>query len=100
MSYASITIAERLTMADYRAIDAQLAGDQRAAGLVSETAGHNETGLHVITVWDTKADHTRFVAERLIPAFQAAGLDPGPMSFTELDVEAVYLRAPEVTPRA
>jgi len=99
MSYASITVAERLTIADYRAIDEQL-GDQRAVGLVSEAAGYNETGLHVITVWDTKEDHTRFVAERLIPAFQAAGLDPGPMSFTELDVEAVYFRAPEVTPRA
>ena len=96
MSYASITVAERLTLADYRAIDEQL-GDVRAVGLVSETAGYNETGLHVITVWDTKADHTRFVAERLIPAFQAAGLDPGPMSFTELDAEAVYHRAEQAT---
>ncbi len=92
MSYVSITVAERLTMADYRAVDQQL-GEPRAVGLVSEAAGHNDTGLHVITLWDSKADHERFVTERLVPAFQAAGVDPGPLSFTEVDIEAVYSRA-------
>lgn len=92
MGYASITVAERLTMADYRAIDEQL-GEPRAVGLVSEAAGSNDTGLHVITVWDSKSDHDRFINERLLPAFRAAGVDPGPMSFTEVNVEAVYSRA-------
>jgi hypothetical protein len=91
MNYASITVAERLTIADYRSVDEQL-GDRRAAGLVSEIAGYNDTGLHVITVWDSKADHERFVSERLIPAFRDAGVDPGPLSFTELDIDALYVR--------
>ena len=91
MSYASITVAERLTMADYQAIDEQL-GEPRAVGLVTEVAGYNDTGLHVITLWESKADHERFVTERLIPAFRQMGVDPGPMHFTDVDVEAVYLR--------
>ena len=95
MSYASITVAGRLTMADYQTVDEQL-GAPRAAGLVSEVAGYNNDGLHVITVWDSKADHERFVSERLIPAFQAAGVDPGPLTFTDLDVEAVYVRGEHV----
>jgi hypothetical protein len=95
VSYASITVAGRLTMADYQTVDERL-GSPRAAGLVSEVAGYNNDGLHVITVWDSKADHERFVSERLIPAFQAAGVDPGPLSFTDLDVDAVYVRADDL----
>jgi hypothetical protein len=94
MTYASITVAERLTMADYRIVDEQL-GEPRAVGLLSEAAGSNDAGLHVITLWDSKADHERFITERLVPAFQAAGLQPGPMSFTGVDVDALYLRADE-----
>jgi hypothetical protein len=94
MSYASITVAERLTMDDYRAVGEHL-GVQPAEGLLSEAAGCNDAGLHVITVWDSKADHERFVSERLIPAFQAAGLQPGPMSFSGVDLGAVWLRADE-----
>ena len=92
MSYASITVAEGLTMADYWAVDEQL-GPDRAEGLLSEAAGHNDTGLHVITVWESKAHHERFIAERLAPAFQAAGVRPASMTFTNLDIEALYTRA-------
>ena len=88
MSYASITVAEGLTMSDYRSVTEQL-GSEPAAGLVLETAGWNNAGLHVITMWDSKADHDRFVSDRLVPAFQAAGVRPGGMTFTELD-DAVY----------
>jgi hypothetical protein len=34
----------------------------------------------------------RFVSERLIPAFHAAGLQPGPMRFSGVDLGAVYVR--------
>ena len=92
MSHASITVAEGLTMADYLAVGEHL-GPDPAEGLISEVAGTNEAGLHVITVWESKADHDRFVAERLVPAFQAAGLRPGPMSLTDVPLGAVYLRS-------
>jgi hypothetical protein len=94
MSYASITVAEGLTMADYRSVDEQL-GEQPAVGLLSEAAGCNDAGLHVITLWDSRADHERFITERLIPAFEAAGVQPGPMSFVGVEVDALYLRAVE-----
>ena len=84
MSYASITIAKELTMVDYRAVTEQL-GEKPAEGLIAEAAGWNDTGLHVITVWDTKAQHDQFVAERLVPAFGAAGVRPGPLTFIDLE---------------
>ena len=88
MSYASITVAEGLTMADYQAVTEQL-GAQPAKGLASEAAGWNQAGLHVITVWDSKAQHDQFVTERLVPAFQAAAVNPGRMTFTDL-ADVVY----------
>jgi hypothetical protein len=94
MSYASITVAEGLTMADYDAVDEHL-GPGRADGLLIEAAGCGEGGLYVITLWESKAEHERFIAQRLVPAFRAANLQPGPMSFTGVDVEALYQRAAE-----
>ena len=98
MSYASITVAEGLTMTNYWAINEQL-GPHRAEGLVSEAAGSTDDGLYVITVWDSKAHHDRFVTERLLPAFQAAGVQPGPMTFTDIDVDAFYVRSHETATR-
>jgi hypothetical protein len=92
MSHASITVAEGLTMADYRVVGDCL-GSPPGDGLVSEAAGENDNGLHVITVWDSKAHHDRFVTERLIPAFAAAGVRPGAMTFTDVPLDALYVRA-------
>jgi hypothetical protein len=96
MSYASITVAEGLTMADYRAVGEQL-GPHPAEGLVSEAAGLAEGRLYVITVWDSKAQYERFVTERLIPAFGAAGVRPGPTTVTDVDVDVdtLYTRTNE-----
>src|SRR6476660_5064495 len=92
MSYASITVAEALTIEDYWAIDAQL-GPDRAEGLISESAGCTDGGLHVITVWESKAHHERFITERLVPAFETARVRPGPLTFTNLDLDALYITA-------
>ena len=62
-TYASIAVAAGLTMADYQAVTEQL-GAQPAKGLASEAAGWNQAGLHVITVWDSKAEHDQFVTKR------------------------------------
>ena len=96
MAYAAITIAEALTLADYDAVT-QLLGSEPVDGLRSETAGRGDEGLHVITVWDSEADHKRFISERLIPAFKAAGVQPGRMSFSGVDVHATYIRADQPT---
>jgi hypothetical protein len=98
MTYASITVAQGLTMADYRAIGEQL-GPRPAEGLVSEAAGSAEGGLYVITVWDSRAEHDRFISERLLPAFEAAGVRPGPMTVTDVDVDMLYTRTGETANR-
>jgi hypothetical protein len=92
MSYASITVAEALTMDDYWAVDAQLG--ERSEGLIAEAAGCSDAGLHVITVWESKAHHERFVRERLVPAFGAAGVRPGPLTFNNISLDALYVREP------
>src|SRR4051794_13682664 len=97
MPYAAITLAQTLTLADYDAVGQQL-GTEPVDGLLSEAAGCGDAGLHVITLWDSKTHHERFIAERLIPAFEGIGLEPGPMTFTGLDVHALYLR-PDETPK-
>jgi hypothetical protein len=40
-----------------------------------------------ITVWDSPAERDRFVAERLGPAYQAAGLSLDQAAQTQFDVE-------------
>lgn len=98
MSYASIAVAESLTIEDYWAVDAQL-GTDRADGLISEAAGTTDGGLHVITVWESRAHHEQFIIERLVPAFEAAGVRPGPLQFTNLDLDAFYLKDGEPVDR-
>ena len=98
MSYASITVAEALTIDDYWAVDAQL-GPDRPDGQISEIAGCTDAGLHVITVWESKSHHERFITERLVPAFQAAGVSPGRLAFTNLVLDAVYTRPGETVSR-
>jgi len=95
MSYASITVAKALTIEDYWAVDAQL-GPDRPDGLISEAAGCTDDGLHVITVWQSNAHHERFITERLVHAFQAAGVQPGPLTFTNLNLDAYYVNAGEL----
>jgi len=92
MSYASITVAEVLTIEDYWAVDAAL-GSDRAEGLISEAAGCSDGGLHVITLWESKADQERFISERIVPAFEAASVRPGPLTFTNFDLDALYVNA-------
>jgi hypothetical protein len=40
-----------------------------------------------ITVWDTPHQRDRFLAERLAPAYRAAGLDLGEVTKTQFEVE-------------
>ena len=91
MSYASITVAPELTVADYHTIGQHL-GPGPVEGLLSEVAGTTDNGLHVITVWDSKEQHDRFVADHLVPAFQTAGIRPGELRFTDVDVARIYQR--------
>jgi len=58
-------------------------------------AGSDEIGLHVVTVWQSRAHMERWQAEQLFPAFQAAGMAadvPANTEFTEYEAGELYIR--------
>jgi hypothetical protein len=91
MPYASVSTTAGLTVDDYRAVSLIL-GPQTPPGLILETAGDTDAGLHVISIWNTKPEHDDFLRTRLMPAFQAAGLRPGQMSVLEVDIAEIIGR--------
>jgi hypothetical protein len=98
MPYATVTHSPAATVQDYRAVNAAL-GDERPEGQLLLLVGWSEEGLHVVDVWATQAAADRFVAERLYPAFQRAGVLPQERDFhVEFEVTDLYL-APSVAPR-
>jgi hypothetical protein len=54
-------------------------GLERPAGGIFHVAGPSPNGgWRVIEVWESEEDAKRFVKERLLPAFEAAGAAPPP----------------------
>lgn len=75
MPYAHISHAPNSTLADYRSVDDEL-GETPPEGLLLTILGADDTGLHVIDLWESKAHADRFAAERLLPAFTRTGKGP------------------------
>ena len=64
------------------------------AGRLALIVGEADGALHIVDVWDSKAHADHFAAERLIPAFQQAGVKPGPEeSYLEFDTNVLELGA-------
>lgn len=76
MRYVHISHSPGLGRADYDAVVEELGGKLPETLLMS-VVGEAEGGLHVVDVWESKADADRFAAERLFPAFQRSGRGPG-----------------------
>ena len=81
MPYAHISHAPNSKLADYRSVDHEL-GETPPDGLLLTIVGSDDTGLHVIDLWESKAHADRFAAERLLPAFTRTGKGP--------DADATY----------
>jgi len=81
------------TMEDYHRVKQGYA-DQPIVGLVAQVAGIGDNGLRIVGIWESKAQHDRWVTERLHPSFEKYG-HPGEMAFTEFDAEDL-LRGPAV----
>jgi hypothetical protein len=60
---------------------APLAGS--AAGFVAHIAGPTDGGWYMIEVWESKADHERFMRETVLPNMPPGGSMP---SLTEFEV--------------
>jgi hypothetical protein len=63
-------------------------------GLLAWAAGTDSSGLHVVTVWQSKAHMDRWSAEQLFPAFQSLGMTDvaSNMESTEYDADELYIR--------
>jgi len=94
MAHIHIAATRGHAIDDFRAVTAKHNPPQDIDGLLAWAAGADEDGLHVVTVWQSKAHQERWAAEQLFPAFQALGMtDVVPNSkFTEYDADELYIR--------
>lgn len=77
MSYVHFTRTPGVTIDDYHAVGAAM-GDAPIDGRRSHWAGMQDASLCTVDIWESRAHADRFAAERLFPAFEAAGIRPGP----------------------
>jgi hypothetical protein len=94
MAYMHITAANGPTIDDFRAVSAKHNPPQDIDGLLAWAAGTDGSGLHVVTLWQSKAHKDRFEAEQLLPAFQAMGLTEvaSNSDFTECEAGELFIR--------
>ena len=94
MAHIHTSATRGATIDDFRAVSAKHDPPQDIDGLLAWAAGADENGLHVVTVWQSKAHQERWAAEQLFPAFQALGMtDVGTdTKMTEYDADELYVR--------
>jgi hypothetical protein len=94
MTHIHIAASPGHTMDDFRAVSAKHQPHQDIDGLLALAAGADENGLHVVTVWQSKAYRERWEAEQLFPAFQALGMTDAASAteMTEYDADEFYVR--------
>jgi heme-degrading monooxygenase HmoA len=94
MAHIHIAATPGTGIEDFRAVAAKHNPPQDIDGLLAWAVGTDENGLHVVTVWESKAHQERWSAEQLFPAFQALGLTnvASNMQFTEYDTDELYIR--------
>ena len=94
MAYIHISATPGVTIDGFRAVSAKHNPPQDIDGLLGWAAGTDDNGLHVVTVWESKAHMDRWSAEQLFPAFQALGMTDvaANSQFTEYDADEFYIR--------
>ena len=63
MAFATITLVPSGTLLGYREVSALVVGAGRADGLLLQVAGESEEGLQIVSVWESGAQHDRFVRD-------------------------------------
>ena len=94
MGYVHISKSKGRTIEDFRAVSAKHNAPQDIDGLLAWAAGSDENGLHVVTVWQSRAHQERWAAEELFPAFQELGMTGVAVDseFTEYETGELYVR--------
>jgi hypothetical protein len=77
MSYIHISRTPAVGIAEYEKVQREL-GPEPPAGSLRHRVGTVDGALVIVDEWATRADADRFAAERLFPAFERAGVRPGP----------------------
>lgn len=95
MTYVVIADFEGQTMDEYWPVQ-QAYTNEPIDGLVAQVPGAGDDGVRVVSIWESKAQHDRFVAERLVPIFQR--LRPsGHLTFSDFTAKDL-LRGPALAP--
>ena len=94
MAYIHISATRGQTIDDFRTVSAKNNAPPDIDGLLALAAGSDENGLHVVSVWQSKAHMDRWAAEQLLPAFQALGMADVVSSseFTAYEADELYIR--------
>ena len=89
MRYAATVAFEDRTMDDYWRFRQGYAGGP-IDGLIVQVGGAANDGMRIISIWESKADHDRFITERLHPVLQPAG-NPSGMTVTDFTVDNLLI---------
>jgi heme-degrading monooxygenase HmoA len=94
MAYVHITTSKGRGIEDFRAVSAKHSPPQDIDGLLAWAVGSDEDGLHVVSVWQSRAHQERWAAEQLFPVFQELGMTdvPAGSEFTEYETGELYIR--------
>ena len=94
MAHIHIAATPGVTIDGFRAVAAKHNPPQDIDGLLAWAAGSDDNSLHVVTVWQSRAQMERWAAEQLFPAFQALGLAdvPANSEFTQYETGELYMR--------
>ena len=94
MAHIHMATTPGVTIDGFRAVAAKHNPPQDIDGLLAWAAGTDSSGLHVVTVWESKAHQDRWTAEQLFPAFQSLGMTEvtSNMQFTKYDADELYIR--------
>ncbi len=94
MAFVHISATKGSTIEDFRTVSAKHNPPQDIDGLLAWAAGSDDNSLHVVTVWQSRAQMERWAAEQLFPAFQALELAdvPANSEFTQYETGELYMR--------
>ena len=89
MRYVATVAFEDRTMDDYWRFRQGYA-DEPIDGLIVQVGGAANDGMRIISIWESKADHDRFITQRLHPVVQPAH-HPGGMTVTDFAVDNLLI---------
>ena len=94
MAHIHISATPGVTIDGFRAVSAKHNPPQDIDGLLAWAVGSDEDGLHVVSVWQSRAHQERWAAEQLFPVFQELGMTDVPVDseFTEYETGELYIR--------